>query len=187
MSNIKTISVFCGSKETQNQRNQSFVQPLQQLFQLLSTSQNVKIAYGGGKTGLMKEIWQGCLTNKIPMISVNCERWKTPEEEIECIECYYYSSILERQDHLIKIADAYIVLPGGVGTLFEMLQAITCNDVKEANKPIFVLNFNNYFMQLFDFLEWGRNCGMITKSNSELNIHIFDNSIDLVDKINSFL
>jgi uncharacterized protein (TIGR00730 family) len=178
------ISVFSGSKENDLHK---FNVSVKQLFQLINKKKNITIAYGGGKTGLMKEIFEGCINNNIPMISVNCERWKTEEEAQVCLETHYFDSILDRQNKLINIANAYIVLPGGVGTLYEMLQAVTCNDVKETNKPIFVLNVNNYFMHLFDFLDWGRKCGMILKSNTELNIHVFNDPFSLVSKLHQTL
>ena len=171
------VSIFCGSK---HKVEPSFFPAVKSLIQQLETIENIKIAYGGGKTGLMKEIFNNCNHN---LISVNCEKWRQPEEDGCYIEEYLYTSILDRQNHLLRIADAYIVCPGGVGTVFEFLQALTCNDIKECNKPIFVFNHNNYFSCIFDFIEHARNSGMITKTNEEWNLFIESTPELLVAKI----
>ena len=175
------ISVFCGSKVN---AAEAYRRPIRQLFTNVHelVGDKLHLAYGGGCDGLMKEVYDVCLQYKIPLTSINCHRWKR-EEETLLHETVYYSGIIDRQNHLVQIADAYVVCPGGVGTLYEMLQVITLNDVKESNKPVFVLNFNNYFMHLFDWMEWARKCSNITKTNAELNLHIVDNPTDLAQKI----
>ena len=89
----------------------------------------LKLSYGGGCDGLMKEVYDVCLEQDIQLTSINCDRWKRPEEE-SLHTSFYHTSIIDRQNHLVQIADAYIVCPGGVGTLYELLQVITLNDVK---------------------------------------------------------
>ncbi len=161
----------------------SYRKPIKHLLSLLSsfstnkTNDKIKIAYGGGQSGLMKEIFDS--SSELETISINCHKWIKEGEDTT----FAYDSILDRQNHLLSIADAYIVCPGGVGTAFEFLQALTCNDIKETNKPIYVLNHNNYFMHIFDFLEWARKTGMITKTNEELNLFIADCPEKIIDKM----
>ena len=97
-----------------------------------------------------------------------------------------FFSIIDRQNVLISIGDAYIALPGGVGTIYEALQCITLNDVKEASKPVFFLNTDNYFNSLFDMLNHGRKMGTISKSNEELKIIVRDNPEELAKEIKKY-
>jgi uncharacterized protein (TIGR00730 family) len=174
----KCISVFCGSKENVVE---SYRKPIRQVIEHLATS-GFRIAYGGGMSGLMKEVYDVCQEHNISLTSINCTRWKHPlETTLE--QTVYYDNITDRQNHLVNIADAYLIFPGGVGTLYELLQVITLNDVKEANKPIFIFNYNNYFMFLFDFMNHARKLGIITKTNADLNVHVRDNPLGLAQCI----
>ena len=176
------ISVFCGSKE--NVCDQ-FRKPISQLFKCMSgmlTPAQVSFAYGGGMSGLMKEVFDACQSLHYPLISINCTRWKHPDEEM-LQQIVYYDNITDRQNHLVKIADAYLIFPGGVGTLYELLQVITLNDVKEANKPIFIFNYNNYFMYLLDFLDHARKLGIVTKSNEDLQLYIHSSPDEVAECI----
>lgn len=182
MTENKIISIFCGSKDTTSSQYIS-----SQIYKLIySIPREIDIAYGGGTHGLMKQIYQGVKDKNSKLITINCEKWRetsTIKNDLH-IE-YYYDSIIDRQNHLVQIADAYIVCPGGIGTLYEALQVITLNDVQSISKPIYVFNLNNYFMHLFNMLEHCRKIGTIYKTNEELNIHIFDQVESLVESIKS--
>ena len=177
------VSIFLGSKL---QVASSFRQCVRVLMDAIKQccGDRVKIAYGGGITGCMQEVYEGAQRNHLQLLSVNCTKWACPEDQ-KCADVVYFDTILDRQNHLMRVGDAYIVCPGGVGTIFEFMQSITCNDVNEEKekKPIYVLNYNNYFMHLIDFLEWGRKCGMITKTNEQLKLKFFDNGLDLAREI----
>jgi uncharacterized protein (TIGR00730 family) len=153
-----TITIFCGSKLT---INNSLKQGVEELVELLGDQ--FKYAYGGGETGLMGELNKTCINKGYYTIGINCHRWKDKGDE-KLNEVHYFDNIIDRQNALISIGDAYIALPGGVGTIYEALQCITLNDVKEANKPVFFLNTENYFNSLFDMINNGRKMGTIQKN-----------------------
>lgn len=175
-----TITIFCGSKLT---INNGLKQGVKELLEILGN--DFKYGYGGGADGIMQIVNNECISNWYYTIGVNCHRWKD-ERDNDLSEIYYFDSIIDRQNVLINIGDAYIVLPGGLGTIYEALQCITLNDVKEKNKPVFFLNTNNYFMSLFDMLNHGRKMGTISKSNEELKIIVRDNAYDLAKEIKKY-
>jgi len=178
---MKTITIFCGSKDTNNKEAIK-----NEICKLLSGIDSTKfsIAYGGGTHGYMGSIFHGCKENNLFLTSVNCYRWKEQVDPLfKNYREYFHKSILERQNHLLFIGDIYIVLPGGCGTIFEAMQAITCNDIKESNKPIYFLNINNYFDHLFKMLDYGREQGTINKTNEELNIIICKDNKELLEKL----
>ena len=171
------LSIFCGSKLN---IYDGYKKPSVELVKTLNTE--FKYAFGGGDEGIMGDVARVCIQNGYYTVGVNCLRWKSESDSL-LSEVHYFDNIIERQNELIKRGDGYIVLPGGVGTIYEALQCITLNDVKEANKPIFFLNIGNYFMHLFDMLNWGRKMGTITKSNSQLNIIVKDTPEELAKEI----
>jgi len=177
---MTSLTIFCSSKLTVNN---TFYEPCQTLITLLNN--DFKYVYGGGSDGLMGCINRICIKNGYHTTGVNCKRWKD-EGDNKLNEVIYFDSIIDRQNELIRRGDGYIVLPGGVGTIYEALQCITLNDIKESNKPVFFLNVNKYFNSLFDMLDDGRIMGTIGKTNREMNIIIRDNPVDLANEIKKY-
>ncbi len=175
----KNITFFCGSKDTA--QDDYFKSEINTLLTLLGN--RYTYCYGGGNKGYMGQIYYSSIDNNLSLTSINCERWFQPE--LSYSSEVLYASILDRQNHLIQIADGYIVCPGGVGTIFEVFQAITMNDVKEANKPIFFLNSNHYFDHLFDMINYCRQVGTINKSDEMLKIYKATTAIELSKLINT--
>jgi len=179
---MKTISIFCGSKHTNN--NETIKLEIYILLSKLDPNK-YSVAYGGGSSGYMGDIYTGCKENNLLLSSINCYRWKeATDPSFKNYREYFHHDLSQRQNHLLFIGDIYIVLPGGCGTLFEALQAITYNDIKETNKPIYFLNIYNYFEHLFKLLDHGRTEGTIIKTNEELNIIICNNTQELLEKLN---
>jgi len=175
----KTISVFCGGKES----NKNEIIKLE-IYKLLSSLDNTKysIAYGGGTKGYMGDIYYGCKEKGLFLTSINCERWKEQiSHSYKNYREYFHQNLSERQNHLLFLGDIYIVLPGGIGTIFEVMQAIVNNDINNTNKPIYFLNIDNYFDTLLRFLEECQEKGCIQKSKHELNIFICNNSKELLE------
>ena len=179
---MKTITCFCGSKETNN--NEIIKNEIHKLLSNIEPNQ-YSIAYGGGTCGYMGVIYTERKENNLYLTSVNCYRWKEIiDPSFKNYREYFHHNLSERQNHLLFIGDIYIALPGGCGTLFEALQVITFNDIKETNKPIYFLNINNYFDHLFKMSDHGRTEGTIVKTNEELNITICKDSKELLEKLN---
>jgi uncharacterized protein (TIGR00730 family) len=175
-----TVTIFCGSKLS---INEGLKQGVHELVEYLGD--DFKFSYGGGSEGIMGIFNNACIELGYYTIGVNCYRWMD-EGDKKLNEVHYYESIIDRQNELIKRGDGYIVLPGGVGTIYEALQCITLNDVKEASKPVFFLNTNNYFMSFFDMLNHGRKMGTISKSNEALKIIVRDNPEELSKEIKKY-
>jgi uncharacterized protein (TIGR00730 family) len=175
----QTITMFCGSKDTcQPQLKDEIFQSVYKINPM-----KYQVAYGGGTTGYMGEIYRASVAKQITIQSVNCFKWK---EQIDypLYNEVCFNNIVDRQNHLLSLADIFIVFPGGLGTIFEAMQAITMNDVKETNKPILFLNYQNYFSKLFDMIDSCRQVGTVNKSNKELNIHIVNNNEELHQVLN---
>ena len=177
------LSIFCSSKKDYNMK---FNKEVLQLFKHLS-NYPIHYAYGGGNDGLMGSIRTQLLELNKTIHVVNCERWRDPIDDTHTlIHSEYYNTISHRQSRLIEVSDGMIVLPGGVGTLYETLQVLTMNDIREHKKPVFLFNVHGYYNHLIDMIEESRNHNMITKTNDELLLYICNTSQDMITSISTF-
>ena len=112
----------------------------------LIAENNWNLVFGGGRFGLMGAIALGFDSNKAELISVIPESlnnknilYPRPTKRI------LVKSLFARKEKMINESDFIVVLPGGVGTLDEMLDLIALNNLEITNKKIIVLNINNYW------------------------------------------
>jgi uncharacterized protein (TIGR00730 family) len=173
---MKTITIFCSSK--QNLRNE-YSENVKKVIKGLNPGE-YQLAYGGGTTGLMgivRSEWRGQL--------ITSNVTKFVEEGVT--DTYVFDNIVDRQKKLVDLGNAYLIFPGGYGTHYEMLEVITKNDIKETNKPIFILNVGGIFDMLIDHIKKLIKEGFISHSLDDLNIHIENNGDKLVEIIESVL
>ena len=144
---IKNICVYCGSS---TQVSPVYLRAAFQLGEILAKN-NLRLIYGGGSLGLMGEIAKGVLsaggevTGVIPRFMYD-ENWYYPElKELEIVE-----SMHERKLKMAELADAFIALPGGCGTMEELLEIITWKQLGLTIKPIVIANLNNYYSPLIE-------------------------------------
>jgi uncharacterized protein (TIGR00730 family) len=114
----------------------------------------VKIIYGGGAVGLMGALANryleqgGDIAGVIPEFMVKVE-WAHPNVK----EMHVVKDMHERKKKLLEGSDAVIALPGGTGTLEELSEAITLKRLGHYNKPILLLNTNNFYSPLASFFQ----------------------------------
>ncbi len=142
---IKSIAVFCGSKSG---NNILFEEHTKQLGEILA-KKNVSIIYGGGRKGLMGAIADGALAEKGTVIGIMPEilrEWENHHEGIT--ELLIVDTMHTRKKMLYEKCDAAIILPGGYGTLDEVFEMLTWNQIKIHNKRIFFLNTGGFYDHL---------------------------------------
>ena len=147
---IQSLAIFCGSK-TGN--NKLFIEHATELGRTLG-KQGVTVIYGGGKNGLM-----GCVADNamneggqvrgvIPKILVE---WESQHDQIS--ELMVVEDMHQRKRKLYQLCDAAVILPGGFGTLDEMFEIITWNQLSIHDKRIFVLNSGGFYNHLLQHLQ----------------------------------
>lgn len=136
------VGVFCGSMEGSVENYFSYAKKLGSLI----ADNNWNLVYGGGKLGLMGAIALGFDSNKADLISIIPESLNNknilhpnPTKKI------LVKSLFARKEKMINESDFIVVLPGGVGTLDEMLDIIALNNLEITKKKIVVLNINNFW------------------------------------------
>ena len=131
----------------------------------------------------MGELISPFLNKNGTIISSNLDKFVEPE----IYDDYVFDNLADRQKKLIELGDAYLILPGGYGTHFEMLEAMTNNDVGMANKPIYVFNCNNIFDNMLNQITKLNQDGFITRDLNKINTHIYSNIEELANLINELL
>jgi uncharacterized protein (TIGR00730 family) len=142
LNTFKSICVYCGSAD---HLNPEFVNSARELGRLLAV-EKIRVVFGGGKTGLMGAVAEGCLAAGGHLAGVITPDLDTPVLAFSGdFEKVVMPDMDSRKARMRDLADAFIVLPGGFGTLDEFFSTLTLAQLGLHAKPIGLLNTRNYF------------------------------------------
>jgi uncharacterized protein (TIGR00730 family) len=142
---IQSLAVFCGSKDG---KNPFFKQHTLELGKLMADNA-ITLIYGGGNVGIMGLIADTVMENNgkvigvIPKVLVKWERQHTGITELMVVDDMHI-----RKKRMYDLCDAAIILPGGFGTLDELFEMVTWNQLSIHDKLIFILNTDGYYNNL---------------------------------------
>ena len=139
---MKKIVVFCGSSLGFNPIYKEAAIELGNYF----TNNSIGLVYGGGKIGMMGVLADTILEHKGDVIGVIpklLEKKEVIHPGVE--EMIVCEKMSDRKVIMSKLVDAYITLPGGFGTLDELFEALTLNQLQIEKKPVGLLNINGFF------------------------------------------
>lgn len=143
---IKSVTIFCGAKEGVNP---IYKQQAQELVELLA-ERNICIITGGGNVGLMGAIADKAIELKAQIVGVIPQKLIDIEHVHTGISnMLTVSSMDERKKLMAEMSDAFIMLPGGFGSLDEYFDMLTLKQLEFHNKPTYVVNTNGYYDQMF--------------------------------------
>lgn len=146
---IKRVCVYCASSSKAAAIYKSEAYRLGEIL----AKEGIACNYGGGSIGLMGELARsmikngGEITGIIPKFMVD-KGWGNPNVKQIEVETMH-----ERKERMVSDVDAAIALPGGCGTLEELMEVITWKQLSLFNKPIIILNINHYFDPLLELLQ----------------------------------
>ncbi len=147
---MKNICVFCGSRVG----NKSIYKSAAQEMGYAIAKRGFGLIYGGGHTGLMGVVADAALTAGTEVIGVIPQFLLDREQEHgELTKLHIVNSMHERKAMMAELADAFIALPGGYGTLEELCEVITWAQLGLHNKPIGLLNVDGYYNFLLNFFD----------------------------------
>ena len=144
-----SLCVYCGSKPG---TDPAFTQSAVQVGTWIG-QHGGQLVYGGGRNGLMGIVANatmaagGRVIGVIPRALVEKEWAHT-----ECTELHVVETMHERKQMMAEKADAFVALPGGIGTFEEFYEVWTWRQLGYHNKPIGLLNVNGYYKPMLDFL-----------------------------------
>jgi uncharacterized protein (TIGR00730 family) len=158
---IKRLAVYCGSAPG---ADPAFADAARELA-LLMVERKIDLVYGGGKLGLMGIVADtvldngGCAYGVIPQALVDHE-----VAHHGCTELHTVANMHERKEKMTELADAFVCLPGGIGTLDEMFEAWTWNALGYHAQPFCLLNVHGFWDGLAGFMDHVVDSGFLSEA-----------------------
>ncbi|HXD45068.1 MAG TPA: TIGR00730 family Rossman fold protein [Pseudolabrys sp.] len=179
MSEIRKICVYCGSGPG---TDPAFVEAARELGATLAR-EKVGLVYGGGAVGIMGAIAMsvldhgGNLTGIIPEFLMSRERALRGTHDLVVT-----SDMHERKRMMFEMADAFVALPGGVGTLEEVVEQITWVQLGRHKKPILLANIKGFWDPLCALLDHMKTLEFI-RSGLDFNLLVTDKVADILPMV----
>jgi uncharacterized protein (TIGR00730 family) len=183
MNKIKTVCVYCGSGPGTNPR---FIEAATELGKALAEN-GVGLVYGGGSVGLMGAVARsvldhgGTVTGIIPDFLTKRENALDGAQELIVTHDMH-----ERKRLMFERSDAFIALPGGIGTLEELVEQFTWAQLGRHKKPIVILNTENFWAPLIKMFDHMKLLGFI-HSQHQFRCLVVDRAAEVLPTILSEL
>ena len=180
---MKTICVYCGSSD---RLHPAYLQAARSMGSNIAR-RGLELVYGAGSTGLMGALADGALEAGCQVIGVIPTYFNTPQlahaglTRLEIVE-----TIHQRKARMAELADAFIALPGGFGTLEELFEMLTWAQIGLHRKPIGLLNVRGYFDPLLGMIDRADREGFIYAEHRALLSHS-EHPQTLLDALEGYL
>ena len=178
-SKINSVTVYCSSS---NLVDNKFTNEIKRVGELLAHNK-IKLVYGGGQSGLMGAISNSVMKNGGKVEGIITQHLVDIESiNKDITNLTIVNTMHERKIELFNRSQAYIIFPGGIGTLEEFFEVLSWKQLKLHNKGIVVYNFNNYWDQLNKLIEYTINLKFAGENMKEAY-----KVIDNIDELRKFL
>lgn len=179
---MRRVAVFCGSSLGFNSKYKEEAEKLGLHF----AQNNIGLVYGGGKIGMMGAIADTMIANNGEVIGVIPGLLRHEEVAHDNIsEMIVTKTMSKRKVKISKLVDGYIALPGGFGTLDELFEALTLNQLGIEQKPVGILNTNHFFDHTLRQLDVMVQEGYLKQSNREMLL-VSENIEDLITQMKAY-
>ena len=173
--NKKKLTIFTSSINLKYKDN------IKKLINKLDPNK-ITIVVGSRYEGLMGVISDTFIKNNGEIISSNVKMFINDKFKDD----YVYDNLRDRQKKIIELGDEYLILPGGIGTLSELIEVLLSNDIKESNKNIYIYNIDGFYDNIMNHINYLNKEKFIHGGGIKgLKIHLLDNIDDIADKINN--
>jgi uncharacterized protein (TIGR00730 family) len=181
MNNVKRLAVYCGSAPG----SRPVFAAAAKMTAEAMVRRDVELVYGGGRLGLMGLIADrvldlgGQVYGVIPTALVELEVAHEGVTELHRVETMH-----ERKAKMTELADAFLALPGGIGTLDELFEAWSWNALGYHAKPFCLLNVEGFWDGLIDFMDQATESGFLSQQRrSQLLVaQTPDEALELLDE-----
>ncbi|MBS1802651.1 MAG: TIGR00730 family Rossman fold protein [Acidobacteria bacterium] len=162
---VKRVAVYCGSA---NGCDPAFLEEARQLGRAIAEA-GFGLVYGGASVGLMGAVADAALSGGAEVIGVLPEILSGSEiAHGGLTRLEFVATMHERKARMAKLADAFLMLPGGYGTLDEMMEIVTWKQLRMHAKPCILINTSRYWDGLMAFLDRAVEAGFLKAENREL-------------------
>lgn len=179
---MKKICVFCGSSMG---FNPIFREKAAELGRILADN-GCELLYGAGSVGLMRIIADVMIERQCKVtgtITQHLSNMHVGHEGID--EMIVVDSMAERKKVLEDMADGFIVMPGGIGTMDEFFEVYVLSQLRVFDKPVALFNVDGYYDGIVQFIDHIAKEGFMRKEHAE-NLIVSDDPKDLLEKMKQF-
>jgi len=184
MNKINAICVYCGSSPG---TDPAFAQAARGFGKILAEN-GIRLVYGGGSIGLMGALagavieHGGAATGIIPEFLTAKERpRRLAQEQVVTRDMH------ERKRTMFDRADAFVALPGGIGTLEELVEQMTWAQLGRHKKPILIANINGFWDPLLALLQHMRAQGLLPPAARGVDLLVVERVEDILPKLHEAL
>src|ERR1700728_2988438 len=180
MSKINALCVYCGSSEGSDP---AFADTARGFGKILAEA-GIRLVYGGGSIGLMGALASsviehgGMVTGVIPEFLTTAERPRRLAQELIVTRDMH-----ERKRTMFERADAFVALPGGLGTLEELVEQMTWAQLGRHKKPILIANINGFWDPLLVLVAHMRRLGLVPPPSRGVDLLVADRVADILPKL----
>ena len=178
---MNNISIFCGAHEG---KNPAYAKAAKLVAEYIA-KKGINVVFGGGNVGLMKIISDTALDNGVKVLGISLKSLHALElANPRLDEIVVSETLLDRKDKFMSRSDAFIVLPGGVGSLDELAEIMASNQLGIINKPVGILNTEGYYNDLLKWFSKAVDEGFISSENLK-ELLVSNSPEELVEMITS--
>lgn len=175
MAEINSICVYCASSDGARPEYASVARKLGKIM----AARGIRLVYGGASVGTMGHMARAVLAEGGQVVGIIPSQLDEKEVTLEqCSELHVVGSMHERKKMMFDKSDGFLVLPGGVGTLEEMIEVGTWRQLQLHEKPIVVLNHEGYWTHLIEMLKH-----MINEDFAKDSLHEIFHFVENVDDV----
>ncbi|CAO3672882.1 unnamed protein product [Rhizopus stolonifer] len=151
----------------------------------LLAENNIRLVYGGGSVGLMGTVAKSVLEHGGQALGVVPEVfYKHGSEQLS--ESVIVPGMHTRKKRMAEESDAFIILPGGFGTMEEMFEIITWSQLNIHSKPVLLLNTKNFFDLCIRFIHQAAEAQFISEGNTEIFVTC-DTTETIIEKLTTYV
>ncbi|MXO60133.1 TIGR00730 family Rossman fold protein [Altererythrobacter salegens] len=179
---MNRLAVYCGSASPEDPR---YVELARDVGATLA-GRGIGVVYGGGRLGLMGAVAAGAMGAGGEVIGVIPEAMiKAEVANFDCTELKVVRNMHERKAAFTDLSDGFLTIPGGVGTMDELWEAVSWSQLGYHNKPVGVLNAFGFYDGLLEFNRHMGKVGFVRPAHQ--GIIIDDTELDaLLDKMSAY-
>jgi len=152
----------------------------------LISQENLTLVYGGGKVGLMGILADAVIETggqSIGVIPQSIVDLEIAHDQLT--ELIIVNNMSERKEKMTELSDAFVALPGGFGTLDELAEVLTYNQLRIIDKPVGILNINGYFDSLIEFFDHAVDERYVREEHRD-NIFISSDANELLEMLKEY-
>ena len=158
MSQVKSVCVYCGSRFG---NKDSYKQAASELGAILG-QHKINVIYGGGAVGLMGTVAQAALDAGTHVYGIIPDHLYQREVGMKGLtELMVVDTMHTRKAEMVRRSDAFIILPGGIGTLDELMEILTWHQLGLHDKPVIIIDIDGYWQPIRALFDHVINAGFL--------------------------